>query len=575
MTQTVAENLVSLMIEAGVKRIYGIVGDSANPLVDAVHRSDGAIRFIDVRNEEAGAFAAGAEANITGGVAAVFGSSGPGSLHLLNGLYDCDRNSASVFAVATHIPLAEIDTRYFQDTRPDWIFADCTKFLGVATTALQMPRLAELAMQAAILERGVGMVVLPGDVGREEIDNPLLAHPIATARPLTLPVPDDLNALADLINRSKKIAIYGGAGCRNAREEVLILSKKLQAPVAYAYRGKDILEADNPHGIGMIGLLGWGAATEALAECDLLLMLGTDFTFHQFFPDDTTIVQIDDNPAHLGRRAKVDMALTGDIGMTLQALFPLIERKTDSAFLDAMLAIHADMLRLQNAPLYEKRDNGPLSPELVAFIIGQMAEKNAIFTADTGMCVIWAARYLSMERDQRLLASYSHASMANALPQAIGAALAAPDRQVIALCGDGGLAMLMGELLTAVELELPVKLMVFNNFCRAMVHREMRDAGYEPWGTGVKNPDFGAVARAMGFFGERVEKAEDIRSAIARAFAHPGPALIDFVTDAAADPPPPKVMLEQLGNNHPSRTENDEMRGHVESIRQLHERIRK
>lgn len=575
MAQTVAENLVSLMIESGVKRIYGIVGDSANPLVDAVHRSKGAIRFIDVRNEEAGAFAAGAEANITGGVVAVFGSSGPGSLHLVNGLYDCDRNSASVFAIATHIPLAEIGSRYFQDTRPDWIFADCTKYLGVAATARQMPRLAELAMQAAILERGVGMVVLPGDVGRERIDSPMLPHPVATARPLTLPAPDDLNALADLVNRSKKIVIYGGAGCRDAREHVLILSKKLQAPVAYAYRGKDILEADNPHGIGMIGRLGWGAATRALAECDLLLMLGTDFTFHQFFPENTKIVQIDDNPAHLGRRARVDMALTGDIGITLQALTPLVEHKTDSAFLDAMLALHADMLRQQNAPLYEKRDNGLLSPEQVAFIIGQMAEKNAIFTVDTGMCIIWAARYVQMERDQRMLASYSHASMANALPQAIGASLAAPDRQVIAFCGDGGLAMLMGELLTAVELELPVKLMVFNNSSRAMVHREMRDAGYEPWGTSVKNPDFGAVARAMGLFGERVEKAEDIRNAIARAFAHPGPALIDFVTDALADPPPPGVMLEQIGNRPSSATANEETRENVESIRQLHERIRK
>lgn len=569
MAQTVAENLVSLMIEAGVKRIYGIVGDSANPLIDAIRRSDGAIDFINVRNEEAGAFAAGADADISGNIAAVFGSCGPGSLHLVNGLYDCDRNSSSVFAIATHIPQSEIGSHYFQETRPELIFADCTKYLGYITTSRQMPRMAEMAIQAAFLERGVGMVIVPGDVSHETLDKPMLPHPLARSRPCSLPAQNDLAALATLIEKSDKIVIYGGAGCREGRDEVLALSRKIKAPVAFAYRGKDVLEADNPNNIGMIGMLGWGAATEALKECDLLIMLGTDFPFHGAFPKNSTIVQIDDAPAHLGRRAQVDLALTGDIKTTLHALLPMIAGKENRDFLDAMLSLNADILRVMNAPVSAPQNGSALSPEQVANAINDMADKNAIYTADTGMCNLWSARYLRMGKDQRLLASYSHGSMANALPQAIGAALAAPGRQVIALCGDGGLTMLMGELLTAVEQNLPVKLMVFNNSSRAMVHREMKDAGYPPWGTEVKNPDFGAVARAMGLYGERVEKTDDIRGAIARALEYPGPALIDFVTDLLADPPSPQDIMKQLEKEKTI----DPSRDDIETTKELKTRL--
>lgn len=572
MAQTVAQNLVSLMIEAGVKRIYGIVGDSANALVDAIHHTNGEIAFINVRNEEAGAFAAGADADISGTISAVFGSCGPGSLHLLNGLYDCNRNSASVFAIATHIPQPEIGSRYFQETRPDWIFEDCTKYLGTITTARQMPRIAELAMQAAFLERGVGMVILPGDVAGETIDKPMLAHPIARSRPVSLPAKDDLDALAKRINESRKIVIYGGAGCREGREEVLALSQKINAPIAWAYRGKDVLEADNPNGIGMIGMLGWGAAMRALHECDLLLMLGTDFPFHGAFPADTTIVQIDDTPSQLGRRAMVDMALAGDIKTTLKALLPMIARHSDRSFLDDMLSLNRDMLRVMTAPLSKSQNGRGLSPEQVANAIDGLADKNAIYTVDTGMCNIWSARYLNMKKDQRLLASFGHGSMANALPQAIGAALAAPGRQVIALCGDGGLTMLMGELLTAVEQSLPVKLMVFNNSSRAMVHREMHDAGIDPWGAEVKNPDFGAVARAMGLYGERVEKQEDIHDAIVRAFDYPGPALIDFVTDLFADPPSPQDVMKIL-EKEKKMDGVDGARDDIETTRELKTRL--
>lgn len=322
MTQTVADELIDIMVEAGIRNVYGVVGDSANPVADAIRRTDGRLTFIHVRNEEAGAFAAGADAQISGRPTAVLGSSGPGSLHLLNGLYDCDRNGAPVFAIVTHVPSTEIGTRYFQETRPERIFSDCTRYLGYIMSPAQMPRIAELVMQAAVLERGVGMVILPGDVGAMKVETPVLRHPLAIERPEARPSEADLDELATLIAKGRKIAIFAGDGCRAARDEVLRLSRLLHAPVGYPYRGKDIFEADNPNAVGMTGLLGEGGAVKALAECDLLLLLGTDFPYRHFMPADSTIVQVDIAPGHLGRRAKVDLGLLGDIGETLRALLP-------------------------------------------------------------------------------------------------------------------------------------------------------------------------------------------------------------------------------------------------------------
>ena len=337
MTQTVGSYLVDLMIRSGVRNIYGIVGDSANPVIDAIRKSDGKLKFINVRNEEAGAFAAGADSQVSGRPTAVIGSSGPGSLHLLNGLYDCARNGATVFAIATHIPTTEIGTNYFQETRPDQIFPDCTKYIGYVTSAAQMPRIAELAMQAAILERGVGMIILPGDVSAAPIEHSMLEHPIATERSRVRPPDRDLDRVADLIAKSGRIVIFGGAGCVEARAEVLQLSQLLNAPVGFTFRGKDILEADNPNAVGMTGLLGWGGAHTAIAECDLLLMLGTDFPYHPFMPEKSTIIQIDEQSGHLGRRAKVDVGLVGDVGETLKALLPRLLQRADREFLDKIL----------------------------------------------------------------------------------------------------------------------------------------------------------------------------------------------------------------------------------------------
>ena len=546
MARSVADHLVDLMVRAGIQHVYGMVGDSANPVVDAIRRTDAKLTFVHVRNEEAGAFAAGAEAMITGRPTAVLGSSGPGSLHLLNGLYDCDRNGAPVFAIVTHIPSLEIGTDYFQETRPEQIFTDCTRFLGYITSPAQMPRLAELALEAAILERGVGMVILPGDIGVMEVDDPTGGRPLSKSRPKIRPSDTDLDRLVERIAAARRPMIFGGEGCRGARAEVLQLAQVLQAPVAYTYRGKDVLESDNPNAVGMTGLLGWGGAYQALAECDLLLLLGTDFPYREFLTPDARIVQIDDNPGHLGRRAKVDLGLVGDIRDTLQCILPRLAQRGDRAFLNAVLRHHREAIeRIQTYVTHQGSGQG-LRPEMVATAISDLAADDAVFTNDTGMCNVWGARYLQMKPDQRLLASFRHGSMANALPQAIGATIGSPDRQVIALCGDGGFSMLMGELLTLGGLGLPVKVMLFNNSTLGMVRIEMAVGGYIPFGTDVRNPDFGEMARAAGIHGERVELAKDVRPAIERAFAHHGPALIDFVTDPRALSMPPKTTVAQV-----------------------------
>lgn len=546
MARTVAEHLVDLMLEAGIRNVYGVVGDSANPVVDAIRRTDGRLSFIHVRNEEAGAFAAGAEAQVTGRPAAVLGSSGPGSLHLLNGLYDCHRNGAPVFAIATHLPLAEIGTDYFQETRPDQIFADCTHYCGYVMSAGQMPRIAQIALEAAILERGVGMVILPGDVGEAEVEDPLLAHRLATRAPIVRPPDDQLDAVAALLNSDRKVVIYAGEGCRAARDEVLALAERLEAPTAYAFRGKDIVEAANPRAVGMTGLLGWGGATAALEQADVVLMLGSDFPYRAFLPQDAEIVQVDDRPRHLGRRARITHGLVGDVGETVRLLLPRLQQRTGRAFLDEILDEHEKSMRHLRTYVTHRGSGEGLRPEMVADALSEAARDDAVFTIDTGMCNVWGARYLQMKAGRRLLASFSHGSMANAMPQAIGAQLGAPDRQVIALCGDGGFTMLMGELLTAAGLGVPVKLMVFNNSTLGMVRAEMQVAGYPAFGTDVRNPDFGAVARAAGIHGQRVERPDDIRPAISAALDHDGPALIDFVTDPRALSMPPSTTFEQV-----------------------------
>ncbi|HTU17549.1 MAG TPA: ubiquinone-dependent pyruvate dehydrogenase [Gemmataceae bacterium] len=544
MSRTVAEDLVDALARVGVRRIYGVVGDSLNPVTDALRRG-GKIQWVHVRHEETGAFAAGAEAQLTGELAVCAGSCGPGNLHLINGLFDAHRSMAPVLAIAAHIPSAEIGTGYFQETHPDQTFRECSHYCELISQPRQAPRVLQTAMQHAVTKRGVSVIALPGDIAALEV----LSHAATTAgvtgTPVVRPADADLSRLADLLNKAGKVTLFCGSGCAGAHDEVVALAEKLNAPVGYAFRGKEWVEYDNPYAVGMSGLLGWGAAYQAMHKCDVLILLGTDFPYDTFMPSHPTIAQVDVRAERLGRRSKLDLGLCGDVRETVRCLLPLVGAKTDRAFLDAMLERH----KAAHKKLYSFADHAekrrPIYPQYVAATLDELASPEAVFTVDTGMCCVWGARYIRAAKGRRMLGSFNHGSMANALPQAIGAQLAYPDRQVIALSGDGGFAMLMGDVLTLAQYNLPVKIILFNNHSLDMVQLEMEAAGIPPFGVELKNPDFSAVARAVGLFGVRVEDPADVPSALGRALAHPGPALVDVVTDKNVLAMPPKATVQQ------------------------------
>jgi pyruvate dehydrogenase (quinone) len=544
MALTVAEQLVDTLARAGVRQVYGVVGDSLNPVTDAIRRG-GSIRWVDVRHEETGAFAAGAEAQLTGNLAVCAGSCGPGNLHLINGLFDAHRSAAPVLAIAAHIPSSEIGTGYFQETHPDQLFRECSHYCELVSHPRQSPRVLHSAIQHAVSKRGVSVVVLPGDIAALEAPADAIAHAPVTALPVVRPADADLARLADLVNRGKTVALFCGIGCAGAHDEVVALAQKLQAPVGYSFRGKEWVEHDNPNAVGMSGLLGWGAAYKAMHECDVLLLLGTDFPYESFMPTAPKIAQIDLRAERLGRRSKLDLGLCGDVRDTLGALLPLVEAKSDRAFLDAMLEQHRVARRKLRAYVDHVGKRRPIHPEYVAATLDELAGPDAVFTIDTGMCAVWGARYLRAEKGRRILGSFNHGSMANALPQAVGAQTAYPGRQVISLSGDGGLAMLLGELLTVAQYQLPVKIVLFNNHRLGMVQLEQEAAGLPHYGVELKNPNFAALAEAVGLRGLRVEDPAEVRPALEQALDSTGPVLTDVVTDPNVLSMPPKATIQQ------------------------------
>ncbi|KUN40256.1 pyruvate dehydrogenase [Streptomyces longwoodensis] len=544
--QNVAEQFVDILTRAGVKHLYGVVGDSLNPVVDAVRRHRG-IDWIHVRHEETAAFAAGAEAQITGRLAACAGSCGPGNLHLINGLYDAHRSMAPVLALASHIPSSEIGLGYFQETHPDQLFRECSHYSEMISNPQQMPRLLQTAIQHAVGRGGVSVVTLPGDIADEPAPERAAETALVTARPTVRPGDAELDALVELIDGARKVTLFCGSGTARAHAEVMQFAERIKSPVGHALRGKEYIQYDNPFDVGMSGLLGYGAAYEATHECDLLILLGTDFPYNAFLPDDVKIAQVDVRPERLGRRSKLDLAVWGDVKETLRCLIPRVREKTDRRFLDRMLKKHADALEGVVKAYTRKVDKHvPLHPEYVASVLDELADDDAVFTVDTGMCNVWAARYVSPNGRRRIIGSFSHGSMANALPMAIGAQFAAPGRQVVAMSGDGGFSMLMGDFLTLVQYDLPVKIVLFNNSSLGMVELEMLVAGLPSHGTANKNPDFAAVARACGAYGVRVEKPKDLAGALKSAFRHKGPALVDVVTDPNALSIPPKIKAEMV-----------------------------
>ncbi|MGW6970680.1 pyruvate dehydrogenase [Streptomyces sp. NPDC054952] len=544
--QNVAEQFVDILVRAGVQRMYGVVGDSLNPVVDAIRRTDG-IEWIQVRHEETAAFAAGAEAQITGRLAACAGSCGPGNLHLINGLYDAHRSMAPVLALASHIPSGEIGLGFFQDTHPDRLFTECSHYSELISNPQQMPRVLQTAIQHAIGRSGVGVIALPGDIASLPAPEKSVEHALMTARPTVRPGDGEIEKLVRLIDEADKVTLFCGSGTAGAHAEVMEFAGRVKAPVGHALRGKEWIQYDNPYDVGMSGLLGYGAAYEATHECDLLILLGTDFPYNAFLPDDVKIVQVDIRPEHLGRRSKLDLAVWGDARETLRALNSRVKVKTDRRFLDRMLKKHADALEgVVKAYTRKVEKHTPIHPEYVAAVLDELADEDAVFTVDTGMCNVWAARYLSPNGKRRIIGSFSHGSMANALPQAIGAQFTDRNRQVVSMSGDGGFSMLMGDFLTLVQYDLPVKVVLFNNSALGMVELEMLVSGLPSYGTTNRNPDFAAIARAAGAFGVRVEKPKQLTSALKDAFRHKGPALVDVVTDPNALSIPPKISADMV-----------------------------
>jgi pyruvate dehydrogenase (quinone) len=494
--QSIADQLIGILVRAGVRRVYGLVGDSLNPITDAIRRAPG-IELVQVRHEESAAFAAGAEAQITGCLAVCAGTSGPGNLHLINGLFDAHRSMAPVLAIAAHIPSSEIGTGYFQETHPDRLFAECSHYSELVTNPAQMPRVAQTAIQNAIGRSGVSVVTLPGDVAAREAPERATELALVTRRPTIRPADEEVAELARMIDEANRVTLFCGIGTAGAHDEVMALAERVKAPVAHSLRGKEWIQYDNPFDVGMSGLLGYGAAYEAMHEADLLILLGTDFPYPEFLPKDVRIAQVDIAPERLGRRCELALAVWGDARETLRALIQMVREKTDRRFLDRMLKKHANALEGAVAAYTRDIDrHTPIHPEYVASILDEEAAPDAVFTVDTGMCNVWAARYLTPNGRRRIIGSYIHGSMSNALPQAFGAQIADRDRQVVTLSGDGGLAMLMGDLLSLVQYDVPVKVVLFNNSSLAMIEMEMMVDGMPPYATRYPHTDYAAIARA-------------------------------------------------------------------------------
>ena len=542
---TIADHVIEALRISGVRRVYGLPGDSLNGFTDAIRRS-GEISWEHVRHEETAGFAAAADAALTGGLAVCAGSCGPGNLHLINGLFDAHRSRVPVLAIAAHIPRTEIGSEYFQETHPQELFRECSVYCELVSTAEMAPRILEMAMRAAVEENGVAVVVVPGEIFLQRADTSgWNARPVIATRSVVCPDDESLQRAATILNDAEAVTILGGAGAAGSHDALVDLAATLNAPIVHALRGKEFIEYDNPYDVGMTGLLGFASGYKAIKECDALLMLGTDFPYQQFYPDNAEVIQVDIRGRNLGRRTPIDLGLVGTVKDTLAALTPMLRQKTQRDHLDRSLRHYSKTRKRMDDLAVNDRDRTPIRPEYVAGLANRLAADDAVFTADVGSPVVWAARYLAMNGRRRLIGSFNHGTMACALPLAIGAQTAYRDRQVVALAGDGGLTMMFGELITLIQNRLPVKVIVFNNSSLNFVELEMKAAGIVNYGTDLVNPDFAAIAEAMGIFGRRVEAPSDLEPALAEAFEFNGPALIDVVTARQELSIPPAITVEQ------------------------------
>lgn len=539
----VADNIVATLEASGVQRVYGLPGDSLNGFTDALRESK-VIDWVHVRHEEAAAFAAAAEATLTGNLAVCAGSCGPGNLHLINGLFDAQRSRVPVLAIAAHIPSSEIGSNYFQETHPQELFRECSVYVEHVSTPQQMPRVLNIAIRTALEKRGVAVIVISGDVALAQAASEAVSHIQATVSE-TVPAPAELDRAATLLNKAEKITILAGAGAQGAHAELVALAEALQAPIVHALRGKEFIEYQNPFDVGMTGLLGFASGYRAMEACDTLLVLGSDFPCPQFYPDKATKIQLDIRGENLGRRTAIDLGLVGGVKESIRELLPRLSARKPGKHLKASLEHYAKTRKKLDDLATPRKDGQPIHPQYLARLIDQLADDDAVLIPDVGSPVVWAARYLTMNGKRRMIGSFSHGSMANALSHGIGAQASQPKRQVVALAGDGGLAMLLGELITLTQNRLPVKVVVFNNSSLNFVELEMKAAGFVTFGTDLVNPDFAAVAEAMGIKGFSVQNSSQLESALSEAFAHPGPALVDVRTERQELSVPPAITVEQ------------------------------
>lgn len=545
-TTLAADLITAVLANAGVQRIYGVVGDSLNGITESLRKRED-IDWIHTRHEEAAAFAAGAEAHLTGELAVCAGSCGPGNLHLINGLFDCHRSRVPVLAIAAHIPSAEIGRNYFQETHPENLFRECSHYCELVTSAEQLPGVLETAIRTAVGKRGVAVVVIPGDVALRQVSGGISAPAaLVPKEPVIVPDKASLSAMAQMLQDSGKVTMLCGRGCAGAHDQVVRLAETLKAPIVHALGGKEYIEYDNPYDVGMTGQIGFSSGYHAMENCDTLLMLGTDFPYRQFYPSHAKVIQIDVRAENLGRRTRLDLGLVGDVGATLDALQPLLTAKTDTAYLDACVRHYRNARKDLDDLASGDSGRKPIHPQHLARLLSEKASDDAVFTFDVGTPTVWAARYLKMNGKRRLIGSLAHGSMANALPQAIGAQSAYPGRQIISMSGDGGFAMMMGDFLTLTQQKLPVKVVIFNNSVLGFVALEMKAAGLLETGTNLDNPDFGAMARAIGIWGQRVDDPKDLPAAIDAMLQHDGPALLDVVTNTQELAMPPALKAEQV-----------------------------
>jgi pyruvate dehydrogenase (quinone) len=545
MATSIADVMVATLKASGVRRVYGIPGDSLNGFTDALRR-DGDIAWAHVRHEEAAAFAAAAEAALTGELAVCAGSCGPGNLHLINGLYDANRSGVPVLAIAAHIPAEEIGGEYFQETHPQELFRECSVYCELVSVPAQLPRVLEMAMRAALQRHGVAVVVVPGEVFLDDAPSGARPTAIRPVSPVIVPDDESLAAAAQVLNKATRVTILAGAGCAGAHDQLMQLAQALQAPVLHAFRGKEFVEYDNPNDVGMTGLIGFSSGYRAMEHCDALVMLGSDFPYRPFLPQGVPVIQVDVRGERIGRRVWVEVPLVGTVRDTVAALLPRLTAKSDSKHVDQMTA-HYQRARARLDRLAEPgHGDSPLHPQFVAATVNRLAADDAIFTVDVGTPCIWVARYVRMNGSRRLVGSFNHGSMANALPHAVGAQASYPGRQVIAMSGDGGVAMLLGELITLRQLHLPVKVVVFNNGALSFVELEMKAAGIVTYGTDLDNPDFAGIAEAVGLLGVRVRNHSELEDGLRAAFAHDGPALVDVRTERFELSLPPKLTYGEI-----------------------------